>query len=249
MKFKSATTTLKHKVLIVDDEPPARERLGTLLAAHPELEIVGEAGDVHAAATLCANLLPDLIFLDIQLPRNSGFDLLPLLTGSPAIIFVTAHDRFATRAFDVAASDYLLKPIHPERLALAIKRLQLPSPNTKLPLQQPALDHISIKEDRQLSTLPLSSVSHITAHDNYSSVHLLDRPPAFVRRSLADWEKILPPDEFIRVDRSLIVRLAAIIALRTDTRDLAELIITGKDDPIPLGRRASLAIRRSLSTV
>jgi len=244
---------LKHKVLIVDDEPPARERLGTLLAAHPQLEIVGEAGDVHAAAALCASLLPDLIFLDIQLPRNSGFDLLPLLTGSPAIIFVTAHDRFATRAFDVAASDYLLKPIHPERLALAIERLRLPSSDTQLPLAlplpRPTLDHINIKEDGLLRSLPLSSVSHITSHDNYSSVHLLDHPPAFVRRSLADWEKMLPPEEFIRVDRSLIVRLAAIIALRTDTRDLAELIITGKDDPIPLGRRASLAIRRSLSTV
>ena len=112
------------RVALVDDEPPARERLATLLADHPRVRIIGEAGDVPEAARLCAELRPDLIFLDIQMQRASGFELLPLLTTNPSIIFVTAFDRFAVRAFEVNALDYLLKPVHPDRLAMALERIQ-----------------------------------------------------------------------------------------------------------------------------
>lgn len=235
---------MKLKVLIVDDEPPARERLGTLLAAHPQLEVVGEAGDVQTAAELCASLLPDVIFLDIHLPRASGFELLPLLTGKPAIIFVTAHDQFAMRAFDVNALDYLLKPIKADRLAVSIERLHLQAPELKQPLSD--LDLVALKEDSLLRMVPLTSISHIKADDNYTSVHLRDVVPAFVRRSLAEWEKILPPDKFLRVDRSLIVRIDAIQSLRADSRDCTELFITGQNEPILLGRRAALFLRRAM---
>lgn len=236
---------MKLKVIIVDDEPPARERLRILLSAHPQLEIVGEAGDVQAAAELCASLLPDVIFLDIQLPRANGFELLPRLTGRPAIIFVTAHDRFATRAFDVNALDYLLKPVHPDRLALSIERLRSQTQEAQQPLTE--LDLVALKEDRGLRIVPLTAISYIKADDNYTCVYLLDIPPAFVRRSLAEWEKILPPDKFVRVDRSLIIRIAAIRSLRVETRDSAELIISGQDLPISLGRRAALFLRRALA--
>ena len=235
---------MKIKALIVDDEPPARERLATLLSAHPQVEIVGEAGDVEAAASLYASLQPDVIFLDIQLPRASGFELLPLLTGKPAIIFVTAYDRFALRAFEVNALDYLLKPIHPDRLALSLQRLTAPAPEPDQPLTDQ--DLVALKEDRLLRMVSATAITHIKADDNYSSVHLLEKVPAYVRRSLAEWEKILPPDKFVRVDRSLIVRVDAIQSLRADSRDSAELMISGQEKPILLGRRAALLLRRAM---
>ena len=170
---------MKIKALIVDDEPPARERLATLLKTHPQIEIVGEAGDVQSAARLSTSLQPDVIFLDIQLPRASGFDLLPLLTGEPAIIFVTAYDRYAIRAFEVNALDYLLKPIHPDRLALSLQRLtkQAPEPDHTLT----DLDWVVLKEDRLLRMVLTTEITLIKADDNYSIVHLLEKVPAYVR--------------------------------------------------------------------
>jgi len=235
---------LKIRALIVDDEPPARERLATLLSAHPQVEIVGEAGDVQAAASLCASLQPDVIFLDIQLPRASGFELLPLLTGEPAIIFVTAYDRFAVRAFEVNALDYLLKPIHPDRLALSLQRLTAQDPEPDQPLTDQ--DLVALKEDRLLRMVSTTAITHVKADDNYTSVHLLEQVPAYVRRSLAEWEKILPPEKFVRVDRSLIVRVDAIQSLWAESRDSAELVISGQKKPILLGRRAALLLRRAM---
>ncbi len=114
------------RAVIVDDEAPARERLATLLAAHPRVEIVGEAADIDAAVAVCERVRPDVIFLDVQLRREDGFELLPRLKKVPDVIFVTAHDQHAVRAFEVNALDYLLKPIDPDRLAAALARLNAP---------------------------------------------------------------------------------------------------------------------------
>jgi len=108
--------------LLVDDEAPARERLATLLAAHPEVEIVGQAEDVEDAAELCARLRPAVVLLDVQLRLGLGFDLLPLLGYAPAVIVVSSHDRWAPRAAEAHAVDFLLKPVHPDRLTAALLR-------------------------------------------------------------------------------------------------------------------------------
>ena len=110
------------RAVIVDDEAPARERLATLLAAHAAVVIAGDASDVEPAATLCRQVLPDIVFLDVQLRSGTGFDLLPRLTGSPAIVFVSAYAEHAPRASQVNAFDFLLKPIHPQQLAKTIAR-------------------------------------------------------------------------------------------------------------------------------
>ncbi len=237
---------MKIRALIVDDEPPARERLTTLLSSHPQIEIIGEAGDVETAAALCTRLKPDVIFLDIQLPRASGFELLPMLTDDPAIIFVTAYDQFAMRAFEVNALDYLLKPIHPDRLALSLMRLETPPPETIIPLSE--TDLVALKADQLLRMVPVASITCIKAEDNYSSVHLLGMAPALVRRSLAEWEKVLPPKQFLRVDRSLIIRLDAVHSIHAESRDNTEVIISGQNSPIQLGRRASLFLRRAMES-
>jgi len=111
------------RAVIVDDEAPARERLATLLSVHAGIVIAGEASDVEPAAELCRRVLPDIVFLDVQLRSGTGFDLLPRLTGSPAIVFVSAYAEHAPRASQVLAFDFLLKPIHPDRLADVLARV------------------------------------------------------------------------------------------------------------------------------
>lgn len=210
---------------------------------HPQVEIVGEAGDVESARETCARVSPDLIFLDIQLPRGSGFDLLPLLTGNPAVIFVTASDKHALKAFDVNALDYLLKPIHPDRLAMALSRVEVPA------TRPPIGDLVALEEARGLRFVPISSIVHIAAEGNYTHVHLSDGPSGFVRRSLAEWEKLLSKHEFLRLDRSLLIRLGAVQHFHAESRDSASLVLKGKDVPVLLGRRAALNLRRAMKKV
>ncbi len=260
------------RVVLVDDEPPARERLATLLADHPRVRIIGEAGDVPEAARLCAELRPDLIFLDIQMPRASGFELLPLLTTNPSIIFVTAFDRFAVRAFEVNALDYLLKPVHPDRLAMALERIQRIervedgevsevseagelgeagetgetgdySSEAACLLES---DMVRLQEDRKLRVVPIAMISYIEAEGNFTRVYLAAGPPAFVRRSLAVWNRILPPSLFVRIERSMILRLAAVQQLRYDSREKAVVELEGRAHPLELRRRAALRLRQAL---
>jgi two-component system LytT family response regulator len=228
------------RTVLIDDEPPARERLVTLLSAHPQIEIVGEAWDLESARDVCARELPDLVLLDIHLPRASGFDLLPMLTGSPSVIFVTASDNHALKAFEVNALDYLLKPIHPDRLALSLSRVQ--ARTTEIA----GANLVALNEDRGLRLVPAQSISHIQAVDNYTNVHLLDGPPAFIRRSMTAWEQSLPAGQFLRLDRSLMVRLDAVTSLASESRDSSLLWLSGQEKPILLGRKAALLLRRAM---
>lgn len=232
--------------VIVDDESPARKILRSLLSAHPHVEVVGEARDVQEAAELCERTKPDLIFLDIQLPRRDGFSLLPMLKGSPEIVFVTAFDRHAVRAFEVNALDYLLKPIAPVRLANAMARLTDIRPRRGKMLLD--TDLVALQEDSQLRMAPVSSITHIEAEDNYTRVHLKDAPAAMVRRPLGDWENLLPKRVFVRVDRSLVVRLDAIREFRMESRDLSLLDLAGCGKKLELGRAASLRLRKAMES-
>lgn len=234
------------RVVIVDDEAPARERLATLLAADPNVTIVGEADDVSSAAEVCGRVSPDVVLLDVQLRGASGFDLLPRLTSAPAIIFVTAHDRYAVRAFDVNALDYLLKPVHPDRLAAALAKASLPS--RPAPPAQPLTgsDVVALHDDRGLRLVPVKRITHIESDENYTRVHIEDAPPAFVRRSMLEWHRSLPEVEFLRVGRSLIVRLPAVREVQEDSRDVARVRLAGQAEPLVVARRASIRIRKAL---
>ncbi len=131
------------KALIVDDEPLARRELRRLLAAHRSIQIVGEAGDIDEARERIVSLLPAVVFLDIQMPGGTGFDLLAQLERVPRIVFTTAYDRYAVQAFNVNALDYLLKPIEPERLATAVDKLQAATPARRRPMRIPGWSNCS----------------------------------------------------------------------------------------------------------
>jgi two-component system LytT family response regulator len=239
------------RALLIDDEPPARDLLRRLLAVHAsQVEVVGEARSVSDAAEKCARLRPDLLFLDVQMPREDGFALLPRLTPPvPAIIFVTAYDQFAVRAFDVNAVDYLLKPIAPERLARALAKLaagmEEPSNASVAAPLQPG-DTVFLRADNFLRTVPVSALTHIEAEENYTRVHFTDGAPMLVRRAMGEWEKLLPSPLFVRVDRSLIVNRAAVQRLEVVSRDIAHVHLAGDREPLVLARRASLRLRQAL---
>jgi len=240
------------RVLLVDDEPPARDFLRRLLAPHrAAVEIVGEARSVGDAEEKCTRLRPDLVFLDVQMPRDDGFALLPRLAPPlPAVIFVTAYDTFAVRAFDVNAVDYLLKPVAPERLARALARVaEAAGPRGTDPLPAALLptDTVFLRSDRGVRTAPVAALTHIEAVENYTRVHLADVPPMLVRRTMAEWEKILPTHLFVRIERSLLVNRGAVRQLEVVSRDVAHAYLAGRATPVTLARRASLRLREALS--
>lgn len=233
------------RTMLVDDEAPAREFLGDLLAVHPHVKIVGEADSVAAAASLYADLRPDLIFLDVQMPDGDGFSLLPKLAPIPAIIFVTAFDAFAIRAFDVNAIDYLLKPVRPDRLAHALERVIHKPPPTN-PQQLREDDKILLKSDSRMHVVFVSQISGIEAKENYTEVFLADGSTEFIRRTISEWEGLLPKSLFTRVHRSLIMNLNHVRKVLAKDRDESVIELAGFPNPIPLGRKPAARLRSAL---
>jgi two-component system LytT family response regulator len=241
------------RALLVDDEPPARDLLRRLLAPHAErIAIVGEARSVVDATEKCAQLRPDLVFLDVQMPRDDGFALLPRLAPPlPAVIFVTAYDTFAVRAFEVNAVDYLLKPVAPERLARALQRVRAQPDSQPSTLSSQLLaptDTVFLRSDTTLRTAVVNAITHIEAEENYTRVHLADAPAVLIRRSMSEWEKLLPAELFVRVERSLLINRAAVRQLDRVSRDLAHAHLAGRTAPLILARRASQRLHAVLTS-
>lgn len=199
------------RALIVDDEPPARERLRRLLGEHPDIEVAGEAEDVRTAMLQLVSGEFDVLFLDIHLPGADGFELLDLIgrSGRPALVFVTANADHAVRAFDEAAVDYLLKPFSPERLAEALARVRehrrrpggatAPRPR-RIPVPGPT--GTRFVDQRQISL--------VRGERNYVRLEVAGRS-VLLRSTLQEMERRLAPEEFVRVNRSLIVRLTQVV--------------------------------------
>jgi two-component system, LytTR family, response regulator len=219
------------KALIVDDEPLARRELRRLLAIFPRVQVIGEAGNIDAAREHIEALAPDVVFLDIQMPGGSGFDLLRQLERVPRIVFTTAYDQFAVKAFDVNALDYLLKPIEPERLAMAIGKLENLAPREATA----PLDQLFIKDGPRCWFVPLKEVSLITSEGNYVRLHWGKERP-LLGRSLTALEQKLDPKRFFRVNRAQIVNLDYI--QQVEAGDGGRLHVQMRDGPeVEVSRR------------
>jgi two-component system LytT family response regulator len=203
------------KALIVDDERLARERLKSMLAADPGVEVIGECADGDEALTALRFARPDVVFLDIQLPGCDGLSVAARLPAEarPAIVFTTAHERFAVDAFGVAAVDYLLKPFDRERLAQSIARVreQLCGMQMDGPAGRP--ERIAFRTGGRLVLVRPAEVLWAEASDNYVTVHLVDGR-LLVRETLASIEGRLPPGQFARVNRSALVQFDQIKELQ-----------------------------------
>ena len=193
------------KAIIVDDEPPARRELRRLLTDFPWIEIIGEAGNIAQAAPMIEALSPGLIFLDIQMPGGSGFDLLTRLEHLPRVIFTTAHDEHAVRAFEVNALDYLLKPIDPARLAAALARVGSANA-TRPPQPDAALEQLFVRDGPRCWFVPLREVRLLTSEGNYVRLSWGKTQP-LLGRALATLEQRLDPNRFFRANRRQIINL------------------------------------------
>ena len=198
------------KALIVEDSRLARVELCALLQAHPEITIVGEAAHVEAALAFLAEQPVDLLFLDINMPGKNGFALLEELEEVPAVIFTTAYDQYAIQAFEVNALDYLLKPIDPNRLAQALKRVHLPPAPTPDYLQ--ADSRLFVKEGEHCWLVRLQEVQHFESVGNYTRLHF-NGQQALLHKSLTKLEQRLPAQLFFRANRQQIIQLNAITTL------------------------------------
>jgi two-component system LytT family response regulator len=228
------------KALVVDDEPLARRELRRLLAAFPSVEVVGEAGNIDEARASIEDLLPEVVFLDIQMPGGTGFDLLAQLDRVPRVVFTTAYDQYAVKAFEVNALDYLLKPIETERLAMALRKIEASTPRGAA-ITQPPLEQLFIRDGPRCWFVPLREVSVFSAEGNY--VRLLwgkERP--LLGRSLAAVEQKLAPQRFFRANRSQIINLDFIA--RVELGEGGRLHVQIKDGPeIEVSRRQARLFR------
>jgi len=200
------------RALIVDDERLARRELRRLLAAHPGVEIVGEAANVVEAREAIISHDPDLVFLDIEMPGGSGFDLLESLDAVPTIVFTTAFDEHALRAFEVSALDYLVKPIDPARLARAMERARRSADHARPPASGPTLSaghRVFVRDGDRCWFIPLEEIVLIEADGGYARVHFEGEKP-LISRSLAELEEKLDPEIFFRASRSQIINLNAV---------------------------------------
>lgn len=238
------------RILLIDDERPARKWLRELLAAHPEVKIVGEADTVPTAVKMANKEQPDAILLDVQMPPDTGFDLLPQLTFTPRIVFVTAHDTFAVRAYEANAIDYLLKPVHPKRLAETLRRLQAPIEPPVVPTQPDGHlqldDIVPLRDCGLLRMATVRDIAAIEAQAPYTRIWLCRQDRILILGRMKEWEDILPSPPFVRIDRSLLVNLSCITKVAARDRNETQVFFTGLADPISIGRPASLRLRKAL---
>ena len=206
----------KIRVLIVDDEPLARSNIAVLLRKHAEVEIIGECGSGAEALGEIRVTRPDLLFLDVQMPECDGFDVLEMLGNDfpPAVIFVTAYDQYALRAFEAGALDYLLKPFDNARFELALTRVkQRLREISRDENGRRAAERIVVKSAGEVSFIKIRDIDWIEAADYYACLHVGARSH-LVRRSLAELETELDPNQFCRVHRSSIVNLDRALSLK-----------------------------------
>ena len=252
------------RAIIVEDSRLARLELRELLKLHPEVEIIDEAKNIEIAQEKIESLQPDLIFLDINMPNGSGFELLERLIECPFVIFTTAYSEFALQAFEVSALDYLVKPIHPQRLANSIEKLKQRILETTPSVQETKNKNIDGLEEDNQATLPLpidhkifvkdgeqcwlidvAKIRYFESCGNYAKIYFETHKP-MIYKSLNLIEQRLNPNIFIRTNRQFIVNIHFIKAIETSGN--SGLVLTmedGKD--IDVSRRHTNTFKHLLS--
>jgi two-component system LytT family response regulator len=220
------------RTLIVDDEEPARQLLAELLAADPAVTIVGECANGFEAVRAAGELAPDLLLLDVRMPKLDGFEVVELLDPGPAVVFVTAFEEHALRAFEVHAVDYLLKPVSRERLraALARVRARLAGGGGRLPAAHDSalaraarapgapLDRLVVKDGATVTVIPVDRLDYAEARDDYVALHV-GAVAHRKQQTLQELEQQLDPRRFVRIHRSLLLNLDRLARLEPYAKD------------------------------
>ncbi len=243
------------RVLIVDDEPLARQALRELLSERPEVEVVGEAANGFEAVKLAEELAPDLLFLDIQMPKLSGFEVMELVGEKAAVVFVTAYDEYAVKAFEVHAVDYLLKPVEPERLAAALERARerlsagdvRPEPAALAKAALPpgrTLERVLIREEGKIHVLQVGRIDFVEAKDDYLSFASAGKR-YLKQQTMADLEGQLDPDRFVRIHRSYLLNVERLARLELYAKD-SWIAILQDGTKLPVSRSGHSRLRELL---
>jgi len=215
-----------YKTIIIDDERLAREEVKRALSNYPEFLVLGEAANVDDAIVLIEKEHPDLIFLDIHMPEKTGFDLLEELTIVPEVVFTTAYDQYAVKAFEVNALDYLVKPLRDERFAITIEKIKAELSKTKVKRDPLPMNYkIFIKDGEQCHFIPLTDIRLIQSLDNYARLYF-GNDNAMIKRSLNLIEEKLDPNIFFRINRSQIVNTSYIKEIYPHFKNKLSLVLT-----------------------
>jgi len=214
------------KVAIIDDEPLARSIVKEYLIDFPDLELVGECGDGFEGVKMIMSASPDLIFLDIQMPKITGFEMLELLDKLPDIIFTTAFDEYAMKAFESNATDYLLKPFSKDRFDKAINkwRSRSTNENTMTTLLQESVkqpeerNRIVVKVGSAIKILPLTEIQYIEAYDDYVKIYTREGYH-LKKKTMSFFEQVLDASQFVRVHRSYIIALSQLSKIELKEKD------------------------------
>lgn len=230
------------KVLIIDDEPLARRIVKEYLGNFPEYEVVGECGDGFEGLKRIQEQAPDVVFLDIQMPKINGFELLELITEPPHIIFTTAFDEYALKAFESNAVDYLLKPFSKERFAAAVAKIPeggaqrkqleqlLESPDRLVP----GTNRIVIKDGSEIRILPANEIIFLEAYDDYVKIHHQDKVH-LKKQTMNHFENVLNSEQFVRIHRSFIINLNKLTRIESyEKNSYRAILVTG--DRVPISR-------------
>jgi two-component system LytT family response regulator len=243
------------RCLIVEDEPLARDLLQDYLNDFPEIEVLGKFKDGFEAFKGIAEFKPDLLFLDIQMPKITGFELLELLDDPPGVIFTTAYDTFAIKAFELHAVDYLLKPFSKERLAKAIQRVSLPgghSSETRVKISDAMeelmvrdfLKRVVVKTGNKIDVLNVSDITSLSADGDY--VRINTEGKSYLKSGTMNYyEKMLDPRAFIRIHRSHLVNIAAINKIEPYQKENYLVFLNG-GTKLPASKKGMVVLRKAL---
>lgn len=231
------------RVAIVDDEALARRGMRRLLEKHRQIEVIGEAASARLAVDLIRAERPDAVFLDIEMHGESGFDVLRDLDNAPDVVFVTAHDRYAVKAYDFSVLDYLLKPVDPERLAAAIARLEK-AQAARQALSKRGPPTLRLRTHARTVIQRVDAIAALRAEGDYTRVFALGGPAVLVGQSLGKFEAELPMPPFLRVNRSLIVNTDRMREIETIDRNTMHIRLDGCGEPFEVGRAAAARIRK-----
>jgi two-component system, LytTR family, response regulator len=235
----------KINVLIVDDERLARKELISLLGSFENICVAGEADSVETAIKIIESKEVNVIFLDIQMPGKSGFTLLEKIKPDINIVFVTAYDEYALRAFEVNALDYLLKPVNPARLAKTIIKLSVTGKSKGQPSQKFELnDTIFLLINSQMKFLKINSIISITSSGDYTSITTTDGIKGLTSKSMREWELRLPENTFIRIHRNAIVNTDYIEKVDEWFNHAYQVYLKDSKDPLTMSRRCASKIKQ-----
>jgi two-component system, LytTR family, response regulator len=238
----------KFKALVIDDEQLARKAIISLIRDHPAIEVAGEADDVTQAVRLIGMHQPDLLFLDIQMPGKTGFDLLNEVDYQGKIIFITAYDEYALRAFEINALDYLMKPVSPDRFRKAMDRLYEQEERHAVPLKQDLLydDRLFLLMGKHMIFLKISSIVHIQAEGDYTKIFTSEGKKGLILKSMKEWTMRLPASHFCRIHRSHIVNLDFVEEIEKESNYDFRVKLKKCEDSLVMSRRYARFLKEKM---